>query len=169
MTGNAASRRRAAAAEACRPDEKRRASRLAVESGRRDLNPRPPEPHADQGIHFKRQLVGFSMASERRCRVPLIEMSGDAGGNGTRNGTRTPTRPSHDRWSNRGERTTQINLEHDERRSRGLETGRRIGVPSALPQCPPIDYAPRPRAGRALPRSSHGTDLRLPPPTLRRR
>ena len=137
--------------------------------GRRALNPRPPEPHAGQGSYSKRQLVGFSMASERRRRVPLVRMSGDDGRNGTRNGTRTRTRPSHVRWSNRGQRTTQINLEHGERRSRRLETGRRIGVPSALPQCPPIGYAPRPRAGRALPRSSHGTDLRLPPPTLRRR
>src|SRR5437762_12011477 len=54
------------------------------ESGRRDLNPRPPEPHAEQGNHLKRQLVGFSMVSERRRRVPLIEMSGFAVRNGTK-------------------------------------------------------------------------------------
>src|SRR5216117_1978124 len=51
------------------------------------LNPRPPEPHAGQESYSKRQLVGFSMASERRRRVPLVEMSGDDGRNGTRNGT----------------------------------------------------------------------------------
>jgi hypothetical protein len=62
-------------------------SLIFTQSGRRDLNPRPPEPHADQGNHLKRQLVGFSMASERRRRVPLAEMSGFAGRNGTKNGT----------------------------------------------------------------------------------
>src|SRR6266516_8111737 len=62
--------------------------RLAgAESGRRDLNPRPPEPHTGQEHEPKRQLVGFSMASERRRRVPLIEMSGFAGRNGTNNST----------------------------------------------------------------------------------
>src|SRR5205823_2039083 len=58
---------------------------------------RPPEPHPGQESYSKRQLVGFSMASERRRRVPLAEMSGFGGRNGTRNGTRTPTRPSHGR------------------------------------------------------------------------
>ncbi len=61
-----------------------------AESGRRDLNPRPPEPHTGEGIHLKRQLVGSSMASERRRRVPLREMSGFAGRNGTNNSTAFP-------------------------------------------------------------------------------
>src|SRR5438105_12514923 len=68
-------------------------SLIFTQSGRRDLNPRPPEPHAGQGNHLKRQLVGFSMASERRRRVPLAEMSELAGRNGTRNST---TRPRND-------------------------------------------------------------------------
>jgi len=51
------------------------------------IDPRPPEPHTGQEHQPKRQLVGFSMASERRRRVPLPEMSGFAGRNGTKNGT----------------------------------------------------------------------------------
>src|SRR5258707_30962 len=35
-----------------------------------------PRPHADQGNQPKRQLVGFSMPSERRCRMPLPQMPG---------------------------------------------------------------------------------------------
>src|SRR2546427_7876524 len=57
------------------------------------ISPRPPEPHAGGGIHLKQQLVGFSMASERRRRVPLSEMSGFAGRNGTNNGTTCRGRP----------------------------------------------------------------------------
>src|SRR5438552_4114373 len=60
--------------------------------GQRDLNPRPPEPHAGQESYSKRQLVGFSMASERRRRMPLPEMSGFAGRNGTNNSTTTTPR-----------------------------------------------------------------------------
>ena len=32
--------------------------------------PATPEPHAGEGNHLKRHLVGFSMASECRCRMP---------------------------------------------------------------------------------------------------
>jgi len=56
------------------------------------FNPRPPEPHAGQESYSKRQLVGFSMASERRRRMPLPEMSGLAARNGTNNSTTTTPR-----------------------------------------------------------------------------
>ncbi len=35
----------------------------------RGLNPRPPEPHSDQGEGEQRQNVGFSRDSARRCRT----------------------------------------------------------------------------------------------------
>jgi hypothetical protein len=41
---------------------------LASISGRRDLNPRPPEPHSAQGDTKQRQSVGFQRLSERRRR-----------------------------------------------------------------------------------------------------
>jgi hypothetical protein len=53
-----------------------------------------PEPHAGEGNHPKRHLVGFSMASERQYRMPLVTMSGFAGKNGTRNSTTRPRKDS---------------------------------------------------------------------------
>src|SRR5438552_5380954 len=60
--------------------------------GQRDLNPRPPDTHAGQESYSKRQVVGFSMASERRRRMPLPEMSGFVGRNSTNNSTTTTPR-----------------------------------------------------------------------------
>jgi hypothetical protein len=41
------------------------------QSGRRDLNPRPPEPHSAQGRSQNLQKVGLQRETERRCpRMP---------------------------------------------------------------------------------------------------
>jgi len=41
-------------------------------SGRRDLNPRPPEPHAVVRQPNEHQLVGFTRGYECRCRIELV-------------------------------------------------------------------------------------------------
>jgi hypothetical protein len=58
-------------------------------SGRRDSNPRPPEPHSAQGDWQKRQLAEISRTSERRRRSLLAGKPGFAGRNGPPNGTPT--------------------------------------------------------------------------------
>jgi hypothetical protein len=67
-----------------------------------------------RGFHLKGQLVGLSVASERRCRVPLAEMSGFAERNGTPNSTsRVVTRtPKIDRESQQNHSKTHNAIEH---------------------------------------------------------
>jgi len=62
---------------------------LTHASGRRDSNPRPPEPHSSQGELQKRQVVGSSKGSEHRCQNSLASKPGFAGRNGPPNGPRS--------------------------------------------------------------------------------
>src|SRR5688500_6950058 len=51
--------KRAALAKARRPEKKTPCQRQGVSlSGRRDLNPRPPEPHSEQYLDHHHQIVG---------------------------------------------------------------------------------------------------------------
>ena len=74
-------------------------------SGRRDLNPRPPEPHRQAGGHQKRQVCRFTKGSEHRCRSFLARKRPFLGQNSYRNGYRKKARdsatwlPKKDRFS----------------------------------------------------------------------
>ena len=45
-----------------------RTAKLSFPSGRRDLNPRPPEPHAQQELRLIPQVVESTRCSGHRCR-----------------------------------------------------------------------------------------------------
>jgi hypothetical protein len=50
-----------------------------AKSGRRDLNPRPPEPHAWEGVVEVRQVAVFAGCFGRGCRTSGAEMPGSDG------------------------------------------------------------------------------------------
>jgi hypothetical protein len=58
--------------------------RWLTRGGRRDLNPRPPEPHSAQGDNQSRHFVGLHRETERRCRTFWINEAIWAGRNGTK-------------------------------------------------------------------------------------
>jgi hypothetical protein len=60
-------------------------------SGRRDLNPRPPEPHSDRGSRQERQFVGFSGLPSVGNDILPYSMPYFVGRNGNLNGNRSPS------------------------------------------------------------------------------
>ena len=67
------------------------------ESGRRDSNPRPPEPHGPLGRIEERQYAGLTGSSGRRCRTPRPSMPDFAGCFSTRHSTPAPVAASNPR------------------------------------------------------------------------
>jgi hypothetical protein len=63
-------------------------------SGRRDSNPRPPEPHSPQQLGRIRRSVAFTRCSGHRRRIPARRMGRGVAGNSQRDSQRVGPEPA---------------------------------------------------------------------------